>query len=70
MTEAVRCVVDFARECLDLPRLEIRCSTLNGRSARVAERCGFSLDRTETFVLRPRAFSVNVYSLQLRAATE
>lgn len=44
MTEAVNGITDFAIQVLEASRIEIRCSALNGRSAAVAERAGFTLD--------------------------
>ena len=44
MTEAVGGITAFAFDCLGARRVEIRCGTLNRRSARVAERGGFRLE--------------------------
>ena len=44
MTEAVGCITDFAFDRLGARRVEIRCDSLNRRSARVAERAGFCLE--------------------------
>ena len=43
-TEAVRGITAFALDHLGARRVEIRCDSLNHRSARVAERCGFRLE--------------------------
>ncbi len=42
VTEAVRGIADFALATLGARRVEIRCDPANQRSARVAERCGFT----------------------------
>jgi RimJ/RimL family protein N-acetyltransferase len=44
ITEAVRGITGFAFDYLDARRVEIRCDSLNRRSARVAERAGFRLE--------------------------
>jgi RimJ/RimL family protein N-acetyltransferase len=44
ITEAVRGITGFALDHLGAKRVEIRCDSLNRRSARVAERCGFRLE--------------------------
>jgi RimJ/RimL family protein N-acetyltransferase len=44
VTEAVRAISTFAFEHLGARRVEIRCDALNRRSARVAERAGYSLE--------------------------
>ncbi len=44
ITEAVRGITTFAFEYLGARRVEIRCDSLNRRSARVAERAGYSLE--------------------------
>jgi RimJ/RimL family protein N-acetyltransferase len=44
ITEAVRGITVFALDHLGARRVEIRCDSLNHRSARVAERCGFRLE--------------------------
>jgi RimJ/RimL family protein N-acetyltransferase len=44
VTEAVRGITAFAFEHLGARRVEIRCDALNRRSARVAERAGYSLE--------------------------
>ncbi len=46
MTEAVRAIADFASVTLDARRIEIRCSTLNQRSAALARRADFTLEAT------------------------
>jgi RimJ/RimL family protein N-acetyltransferase len=46
MTEAVNGITSFAIDCLDAKRLEIRCSSGNEASIRVAERAGFTLEGT------------------------
>jgi RimJ/RimL family protein N-acetyltransferase len=44
VTEAVRGIAGFAFDTLGARRVEIRCDSLNRRSARVAERAGFRLE--------------------------
>jgi RimJ/RimL family protein N-acetyltransferase len=44
VTEAVRGITTFAFEHLGARRVEIRCDTLNRKSARVAERAGYTLE--------------------------
>lgn len=44
ITEAVRAIANFAIEKLQANRIEIRCDSRNVRSARVAERAGFTLE--------------------------
>ncbi|WP_274365658.1 GNAT family N-acetyltransferase [Paenibacillus thermotolerans] len=44
ITEAVRAITDFAISDLQANRIEIRCDSRNARSARVAERLGFTLE--------------------------
>ena len=44
ITEAVSAISNFAIEQLQANRLEIRCDELNVQSAKVAERCGFTLE--------------------------
>jgi RimJ/RimL family protein N-acetyltransferase len=44
ITEAVRGITGFALDHLGAKRVEIRCDSLNRRSARVAERRGFRLE--------------------------
>jgi len=44
VTEAVRGITTFTFEHLGARRVEIRCDSLNRRSARVAERAGYSLE--------------------------
>lgn len=46
ISEAVRGITRFAFETLGARRVEIRCDERNGRSRRVAERAGFSLEAT------------------------
>ena len=46
MAEAVAAVVAMAFDALSAERVVIRCEAVNGRSRRVAERCGFALDGT------------------------
>jgi RimJ/RimL family protein N-acetyltransferase len=44
ITEAVRGITGFALDHLGARRVEIRCDSLNRRTARVAARCGFRLE--------------------------
>jgi Acetyltransferases, including N-acetylases of ribosomal proteins len=44
VTEAVRAIADFAIHTLQANRIEIRCDSRNTRSAKVAERSGFTLE--------------------------
>ncbi len=44
VTEAVRGITTFAFEHLGARRVEIRCDALNRKSARVAERAGYTLE--------------------------
>lgn len=44
MTEAVRVLVEYAFEALDLHRLEIRAATANRKSRHIPERLGFRLE--------------------------
>ncbi|MGW8956707.1 GNAT family N-acetyltransferase [Paenibacillus sp. NPDC055715] len=44
ITEAVHGITDFAIQHLEANRLEIRCDSRNTRSAKVAERAGFTLE--------------------------
>lgn len=44
MTEAVNGITRFAIDHLDANRIEIRCSSLNLSSSRLAERAGFTLE--------------------------
>jgi RimJ/RimL family protein N-acetyltransferase len=44
VTEAVKAITNFAITVLQANRIEIRCDTRNTRSARVAERSGFTLE--------------------------
>jgi ribosomal-protein-serine acetyltransferase len=44
VTEAVSGITDFAFGTLKAERVEIRCDSLNVRSAAVAERCGYALE--------------------------
>lgn len=46
VTEAVAGITTFAFETLDAERVEIRCDSLNDRSAAVARRAGYQLDAT------------------------
>lgn len=46
VTEAVGAITRFAFDVLAAERVEIRCDTLNGRSERVALRCGYQLEGT------------------------
>ena len=46
MTEAVRAVVDLATGTLGAARVVLQADAANGRSRRVAERCGFTLEGT------------------------
>lgn len=51
MTEAVEGITNFATSVLQANRIEIRCDSTNTRSARIAERLGFTLEgilRSET----------------------
>lgn len=51
VTEAVHAITDFAIRELSANRIQIRCDAHNLRSAKVAERCGFTLEgilRNET----------------------
>ncbi|MCM3749006.1 GNAT family N-acetyltransferase [Paenibacillus pasadenensis] len=44
VTEAVQAITAFASERLAANRIEIRCDSINERSAAVAVRCGFTLE--------------------------
>ncbi|MFS0869515.1 GNAT family N-acetyltransferase [Paenibacillus xylanilyticus] len=55
MTEAVQGIEQFAIQYLDANRLEIRCDSCNIRSAKVAERAGFTLEGILRSVRRDRA---------------
>jgi RimJ/RimL family protein N-acetyltransferase len=44
ITEAVRGITDFAFGTLGAQRVEIRCDSLNTRSAAVPRRCGYTLE--------------------------
>lgn len=44
MTEAVQGITNFAVCVLQANRIEIRCDSTNSRSARIAERLGFTLE--------------------------
>ncbi|MBY0011704.1 GNAT family N-acetyltransferase [Paenibacillus typhae] len=44
ITEAVKAITDYAAQELQANRIEIRCDSRNVQSARVAERCGFTLE--------------------------
>jgi RimJ/RimL family protein N-acetyltransferase len=46
MTEAVRAITSIAFDALGARRVEIRCDPSNLKSARVAERAGFTLEGT------------------------
>ena len=46
ITEAVRAITLFAFDALGARRVEIRCDPSNLKSARVAERAGFTLEAT------------------------
>ncbi|WP_322904139.1 GNAT family protein [Paenibacillus campi] len=46
ISEAVRAITEFAIERLQANRIEIRCDARNVSSARVAERCGYTLEGT------------------------
>ena len=46
ITEAVNGIAEFAFTVLGARRMEIRCDTLNERSAAVARRAGFELEAT------------------------
>jgi RimJ/RimL family protein N-acetyltransferase len=46
ITEAVRAITSFAFDALGARRVEIRCDPRNLKSARVAERAGFTLEAT------------------------
>jgi RimJ/RimL family protein N-acetyltransferase len=46
ITEAVRAITSFAFDALGARRVEIRCDRRNLKSARVAERAGFTLEAT------------------------
>lgn len=51
VTEAVHAITNFAIQELQANRIQIRCDLHNVRSAKVAERCGFTLEgilRNET----------------------
>ncbi|CAM3702429.1 GNAT family N-acetyltransferase [Cohnella lubricantis] len=44
ITEAAKAIANFAATVLEANRIEIRCDAKNHRSARVAERLGFTLE--------------------------
>lgn len=44
VSEAVRAVLPFLFDHLNARRVRLECDDTNGRSARVAERCGFALE--------------------------
>ena len=44
MTEAVEGIINFAIDTLSANRIEIRCDSTNARSARIAERLGYTLE--------------------------
>ncbi|WFA03572.1 GNAT family N-acetyltransferase [Bacillus sp. HSf4] len=44
MTEALKGLIDFAKNALGAKRLEIRCDSTNHRSRKMAERLGFQLE--------------------------
>ncbi|MFD1888225.1 GNAT family N-acetyltransferase [Paenibacillus wenxiniae] len=46
ISEAVRTITHFAVERLQANRIEIHCDASNTQSARVAERCGYTLEGT------------------------
>jgi RimJ/RimL family protein N-acetyltransferase len=46
ITEAVRAITSLAFDSLDARRVEIRCDPANLKSARVAQRAGFTLEAT------------------------
>ncbi|WP_309122609.1 GNAT family N-acetyltransferase [Paenibacillus sp.] len=65
MTEAVEAIAAFAARELEANRIEIRCDARNGRSAKVAERLGFTLEgvlRNDSVGVDGTLRSTNVYS--------
>jgi RimJ/RimL family protein N-acetyltransferase len=65
ITEAVEAITNFAIHELQANRIEIRCDGRNARSARVAERQGFTLEgilRNDTFDLDGSLRNTKVFS--------
>jgi len=46
VTEAVSCITEFGLQRLEAERIEIRCSSLNAKSARIPEKLGYKLEGT------------------------
>lgn len=65
MTRAVRVLVEYAFEALDLHRVEIHVATSNHRSRRIPERLGFTLEGVLRQVQRVRGdyYDHALYSL-------
>ena len=65
MNLALKKLIEFCFETLDLHRLEIRCAEENVRSARVAERSGFQYEGLlrDAEYLHDRFVTLKVYSL-------